>query len=105
MYYTRRDKYTEIYEYDNIGDNLHESEITAYPNPFKEQIQINLLEKYSDIQIYDNSGQVILKKHIEDNVFIWDGNDENGYNVKHGNYVVSIISGDSKFLGKIIKIE
>ena len=86
-------------------------EIKAFPNPFFESICIsydaNRHRSANIIEISDMAGKHIKRFEIQDPAadILWDGSTDKGQPVKAGLYLVRVISGNSSYTKKILKIK
>lgn len=94
------------FEYnDAIGicESKKTNPINAFPNPFKQQIEIhfNVPPPSQNLFIYNSQGQIIKKIGLSGQKNTsWDGRDENGNNLPHGLYFLTL---DQSHYYKIIK--
>jgi len=101
----------------SYGNNISIDEITseivaikAYPNPFNDNILINVRSSYQDpvkVRISDISGKHIISFYSKPNTsgtarITWDGTNKNNTKVKEGVYIISAIIENQNFLKKII---
>ena len=86
-----------------------------YPNPFNPSTTINYhLPAVSNVQfkIYNTLGQVVKTNHLNNTkgsyLFIWDGKNDNGYNVPSGLYILEFkaqsLEADRTAFSKFIKM-
>jgi hypothetical protein len=69
----------------------------VYPNPFISYVTI--INPYTHIDIYNASGRIVKSIHsIERTKIIWDGKDENGFEVNPGIYVAKTFNSQIKLL-------
>lgn len=105
IYYTRDDKYIDIYDDVNEYSNS-KLKITASPNPFSDKVLIDLTgiitEEKTRIRIYTIKGELILDEIAEGRYFTWSVKDSNT-NIKSGQYVILVENGGIRVAGKLIK--
>ena len=86
-----------------MATNINEiatASFSAYPNPFKEQLNIELKQaQATEISLYDNSGKLIFTKNISNTSII----DMSQYQLKAGNYNLVITANDKTEVLKLLK--
>jgi len=93
--------------------NIQHPILRAYPNPFRESIEINMqipANSISTLEIFDISGRLVKNTMFSSNssqniTFTWDGRDNRGERVRSGVYIITFESDDYKILKKIIAVE
>ncbi|HEY9081846.1 MAG TPA: T9SS type A sorting domain-containing protein, partial [Vicingaceae bacterium] len=81
-------------------NELATASFAAYPNPFTEQLHIQLKQAQATaISLYDNSGKLIFTKNISSSTTI----DMSQYQLKAGNYHLTIIVNDKTDAVKLLK--
>ncbi len=92
---------TSVEFYLNISRVVRLGDVLAFPNPFNDNVSIKFnytgfeSPQTVEIHIYDLSGRYVntIEKDdvkIGENIYIWDGKNQNGSNVITGNYLVLI---------------
>jgi Ca-activated chloride channel family protein len=101
----------EVNEDDNA---VSDSVITAYPNPFNSQVQINVplrqIEnaEYATFRIYNVLGQVVRNFEVnaslesKDHRFIWNGQDDEGATVSSGIYFFVVNTPKKNYSVKLL---
>ncbi len=92
------------------NDELLNSEIAVYPNPFSENTSINFAlnnSAYTSVFIYDMQGRIVNKlwqgnMQAGKQQVIWNGSNQNGTKVQQGIYFYSILIDGKHFSGKIV---
>ena len=73
---------------------------SVYPNPFKEQLRIELKQaQAAEITMYDNNGKLIFTKNINNTTII----DMSTYQLKAGNYHLVITANNKTDVVKLLK--
>jgi hypothetical protein len=94
----------------NLGKSIevNESNVKCYPNPFSEQVSINIQlpqPQELDVTIYDVNGKLVRNlfrgRTEENNTLIWNGRNNAGIKVVSGVYFVHV----NQFVVKTIKRE
>jgi hypothetical protein len=87
-------------------------ELSVYPNPFKEQMNISFsLEKPTMVKVecFNIKGQRVYSQDLDrveagENKVVWNGNDEQGNSCASGVYIITIQSPEGRVSKKITKI-
>jgi len=89
-------------------------QITAYPNPFKDEISIQFQLQNTEsvmLQIFDQLGKLVYSKqmaHISNKNSVynlnWNGYDINGQITSKGIYYIRIVSGNQSYSTKIVRL-
>ena len=92
-------KYTFYYSEHNTGiSSIYASDITIYPNPASETINIVSSTEIDSISIFDVSGKLILNKEVIDKTCVLALPD-----IKSGIYFIEVSCESSSVIKKIIK--
>jgi len=86
--------------------NSVESIVRVFPNPFTEELTIDLIAGYSDetiIYISDITGKVIRTLSVNNKQVAWDGLSDNGVEVSDGIYILSVQMNDKVYNTKLFK--
>ncbi len=92
------------------SNNIINSDVKIYPNPFTENTTINFMlnnSAYTSLYIYDIQGRVV-KKLWKGNLqsgyqqIQWDRDNENGVKVKAGIYFYSLLIDGTHFSGQLV---
>jgi len=93
-----------------VSDSGIIPEISVYPNPFHQELNIELKTPYSDeakVSIYNLRGQKIWEKKIDknsSNPIIWNGEDYYNKMLPTGIYILKIyINKKNTYLYKLIR--
>ena len=91
----------------NEQDNLAPTDISVYPNPFNNAVNIRwqTFDDRSQFHIYDASGRLIraLPVNSQVNQVTWDGKDMAGNNVRPGVYFIRSEAND--FTVKVVNLQ
>ncbi|MBN2830269.1 MAG: T9SS type A sorting domain-containing protein [Candidatus Cloacimonetes bacterium] len=81
--------------------------LTAYPNPFKNNLIIHTQDKsLENISIYNIKGQLIRSwKDIRTDELTWDGKDESNHSVSSGIYLIKARQGNQMSTAKVLKFQ
>ncbi|NQT77432.1 MAG: T9SS type A sorting domain-containing protein [Bacteroidetes bacterium] len=83
-----------------------ECDISIYPNPFSEQLNIHLPVSINEditVNIYNFSGMIIRSFYEDSKLHLnWDRKDQKGHRVPAGLYFIEILSGDQRFFKKAL---
>lgn len=82
--------------------------ILIFPNPFSKQVIITLPHQAStitEISISDLQGICLRRLHLMpyENSIIWDGRDDNGFELPYGTYLLNVLSSEFCISGKVVK--
>ena len=88
---------------DGVDEIKNDRAITVYPNPAKDQIHINSLEKINDIEILNATGADIIHVHKADFATSLDDNVINIKDLANGIYSVKITTDNGQYHTKFIK--
>jgi hypothetical protein len=86
--------------------------IPNYPNPFNNSTSIRYKLPYmvlAELQICDINGRIVFNRKIQsadnsEQVFIWEGVDNNGFYLPSGSYLVRLVSGNNQSIGNVVLI-
>ena len=100
-----------MYHYDleqdpvtSVNDSFSNTEISIYPNPFKENILISLsVGNFANFTIIDLSGRTVKSFSTSAKAISWDGKNDNGKNLPAGIYFCIIQNKGEFITKKIIK--
>ena len=81
-----------------VNEILSQQGLTINPNPSQEYISIKCKDRISELDIYTITGQLIIRKKINDKSMML-----NITNIPGGLYFVKVFSTNGSFTGKIIK--
>jgi Ca-activated chloride channel family protein len=102
---------------DSLKKNDDSLSLSAYPNPFNSQINLNVklpdsyVNKNITFRIYDILGQVVrtfgsdLPAGRNEYRFTWNGTSDNGVYVSSGNYFFIVTTPDKVFSKKLILLK
>ncbi|PKP22186.1 MAG: hypothetical protein CVU05_05025 [Bacteroidetes bacterium HGW-Bacteroidetes-21] len=92
-----------------VNKNVSEN-ISCYPNPFNESINIAIAQNESNtvkIDIYDICGKLAKTMSVsaipENTLLTWDGSYENGKEANPGIYYITVHTGNQKRTVKVVK--
>ncbi|MEO0216854.1 MAG: T9SS type A sorting domain-containing protein [candidate division WOR-3 bacterium] len=96
----------------SYGEKNINNTFTISPNPFRDKLQIKLninaeLGKNCQLKIYDVSGRLVRKFSnfsLRQNLFIWDGDGENGKLLPEGVYFIRLQCGAEETTKKAVLI-
>jgi len=98
-------------EYTGVDDEVAPGialSLSAYPNPFRNEVSFNLMSKDNapfDAGIYNLKGQLVKQISIQKgNSFTWDGKDAANKAVSNGIYLVKINQNGRASCSKIIRV-
>ena len=81
-------------------EELGDVQIQVYPNPFKEQLEVQLKkEQPTSLTLYDIGGKLVFEQEISQSSTI----DLTPFHLSSGNYNLIITSGDKSYTFKLIK--
>ncbi|GAI78161.1 unnamed protein product, partial [marine sediment metagenome] len=89
----------------NLSNN-----ISVYPNPFSDRLEIRLRMDDISLKIYDVSGRLIKSFQLPTaysllpTVFKWDGRDIDGKRVSGGVYFLKLRAGEYNTTSKLLKM-
>jgi serine protease AprX len=81
-----------------VSEILSQQCLTIYPNPSQKYISIKCKDRISDLEIYTTTGQLIMRKEINNKTTMLDIT-----NIPGGIYFVKVFSYNGCFTGKLIK--
>ncbi|MCB5257031.1 MAG: T9SS type A sorting domain-containing protein, partial [Candidatus Cloacimonetes bacterium] len=87
------------------------NEISAYPNPMKDEIKIKIKQENSipiqgnSIEIFNIKGQLIRSLDLTKGETVWDGRDDNNRPLASGTYIVKAITDRNAATTKITIIK
>jgi hypothetical protein len=93
---------------DDTQQNSIAPKFICYPNPFSENIHIELQGKSDapiQASIYNIKGQLVKNLLIDKNMIIWDGTDENNSVVSKGIYLIKLKQNNKTIVSKILKLK
>jgi len=103
---------TGTYEFDE--ESLEDEVITAYPNPFTDNITIQFQFQNTEpftLQIFDQLGRLVYLKDLSNISYIssvyklnWNGHDLNGQITTKGIYCVRLVSGNQSYSIKAVRL-
>jgi len=103
---------TGTYEFDE--ESLEDAVITAYPNPFTDNITIQFQFQNTEpftLQIFDQLGRLVYLKDLSNISYIssvyklnWNGHDLNGQITTKGIYCVRLVSGNQSYSIKVVRL-
>ena len=91
---------------DILSTELAEAGIAIYPNPFEEEVIIQLSNSPVTpikLELTDITGRVILKTLMNQKEYVWDGTDARGHKVPAGIYLVHFEKDGKYYHIKIVK--
>lgn len=79
--------------------------VNCYPNPFTNQVSIELPENTNMVEIYDMMGRKVfsIKTETDQKKIIWNGTDNNNRVLPSGVYMVIATTADKRYTTKLMK--
>jgi len=86
------------------------SKLVAYPNPFTDQIRIEIVNAVPKqglidllVRIFNSSGQQVMEQRSHNPVILWDGSINNRGKVKPGIYLIQVLDlyGNTAYQAKV----